>query len=200
MNEGDDALTFLYLLGMLVLIGSALSVRRVPIGQGLKMAVAWVLIFGAAFVGFTLKDDFAALYRRVADESGGRTQVVQQGEALRIRQSADGHFWVDAQLNGESVRFLVDSGATTTSINGRTARRAGIEPRRGGLPVLVQTANGTIQVQRGRAERLQVGGIRREDLAVHISDGFGETNVLGMNFLSTLSGWSVRRGWLILEP
>jgi aspartyl protease family protein len=199
LNEGDDALTFLYLLGMLVLIGSAFSIRRIPVGQGLKMAAAWMLIFGAAFVGFTLKDDFAALYRRVVDQNGGAVQVVRQGEALRIRQSADGHFWVDAQLNGESVRFLIDSGATTTSINGRTARRAGIEPRRG-LPVLVQTANGTIQVQRGRAERLAVGGIRREHLAVHISDGFGETNVLGMNFLSTLSGWSVRKGWLVLEP
>ncbi len=199
MTEGDQAITFIYLLGMLVLIGSAFAVRRVPIGQGLKMAAAWVLIFGAVFVGFTLKDDFAALGRRVLAESGGGGQVVQQGQALRIRQSGDGHFWVDAQLNGERVRFLIDSGATTTSINGRTARRAGIEPRRG-LPAIVQTANGTIQVQRGRAERLAVGDIRREDLAVHISDGFGETNVLGMNFLSTLSGWSVRGGWLILEP
>jgi aspartyl protease family protein len=199
VSEGEDALTFIYLIGMLVLIGSAFAVRRVPIGQSLKMAAGWVLIFGAAFVGFTLKDDFAALYRRVIDESGGGAQVVQQGQALRIRQSADGHFWVEAQLNGEPVRFLIDSGATTTSINGRTARRAGIEPRRG-LPALVQTANGTVQVQRGRAEQLAVGSIRREDLAVHISDGFGETNVLGMNFLSTLSGWSVRKGWLVLEP
>jgi aspartyl protease family protein len=199
VSEGEDALTFIYLIGMLVLIGSAFAVRRVPIGQSLKMAAGWVLIFGAAFVGFTLKDDFAALYRRVVDESGGGVQVVQQGQALRIRQSADGHFWVEAQLNGEPVRFLIDSGATTTSINGRTARRAGIEPRRG-LPALVQTANGTVQVQRGRAEQLAVGSIRREDLAVHISDGFGETNVLGMNFLSTLSGWSVRKGWLVLEP
>jgi aspartyl protease family protein len=163
------------------------------------MAAGWVLIFGAAFVGFTLKDDFAALYRRVIDESGGGAQVVQQGQALRIRQSADGHFWVEAQLNGEPVRFLIDSGATTTSINGRTARRAGIEPRRG-LPALVQTANGTVQVQRGRAEQLAVGSIRREDLAVHISDGFGETNVLGMNFLSTLSGWSVRRAGSSSSP
>ena len=199
MNDGDQAVTFLYLLGMLALIGSAYAVRRVPIGQGVKMAAAWLLIFGAVFVGFTLKDDFAALGRRVLGEAGGGGQVVQQGRALRIRQSGDGHFWAEAQLNGEPVRFLIDSGATTTSINGRTARRAGIEPRRG-LPVLVQTANGTIEVQRGRAERLELGTIRREDLAVHISDGFGETNVLGMNFLSSLSGWSVRGGWLILEP
>jgi aspartyl protease family protein len=102
------------------------------------------------------------------------------------------------------VRFLVDSGATTTSISAETARRAGIEPS-SGIPAIVRTANGTITVQRGRAERLAIGHIVRDDLAVHISEGFGETNVLGMNFLSSLSGWGVEgqragRGRLILKP
>jgi aspartyl protease family protein len=199
MNDGNQALDFIYLLLMLVLIGSAFSVRRLPIGQGLKMAGAWLLIFGAVFIGFTLKDDFAALGRRVMAGGGDRAVPIQQGESMRIRQSADGHFWVQAQLNGEPVRFLVDSGATTTSISVATARRARIEPRRG-LPAIVQTANGTVQVQRGRAERIELGTIRREDLAVHISASFGETNVLGMNFLSSLSAWGVERNTLILKP
>ncbi|HEX8443834.1 MAG TPA: TIGR02281 family clan AA aspartic protease [Allosphingosinicella sp.] len=199
MNDGDQAIDFIYLLLMLVLIGSAFSVRRLPIGQALKMAAAWILIFGAVFIGFTLKDDFAALGRRVLPGGGDPAVPVQQGEAMRIRQSADGHFWVQAQLNGQPVRFLVDSGATTTSISVATARRAGIAPRRG-LPAMVQTANGIVEVQRGRAERFELGTIRREDLAVHISESFGETNVLGMNLLSSLSGWGVERGWLILKP
>src|SRR3546814_9287505 len=104
----------------------------------------------------------------------GTATPVQQGETLRIRQALDGHFWVDTELNGETVRFLIDSGATTTSISSDTARRAGIEPS-GGFPVIVQTANGTVAVQRGRADRVEVGTIVREDLAVSISDGFGDT-------------------------
>jgi aspartyl protease family protein len=199
MNDGDQAIDFIYLLLMLVLIGSAFSIRRLPIGQAFKMAAAWVLIFGAVFIGFTLKDDFAALGRRVLAGGGDRAVPVQQGESVRIRQSSDGHFWVQAQLNGEPVRFLVDSGATTTSISVATARRARIEPRRG-LPAMVQTANGVVEVQRGRAERIELGTIRRENLAVHISPSFGEMNVLGMNFLSSLSGWGVERNTLILKP
>jgi aspartyl protease family protein len=199
VNDGDQALSFIYFIGILFLVLSAFSLRRIPLSQGLKMAAAWILIFAVTFAAFALKDDFADLGRRLLAESQGREQIVQQGEPIRIRQSRDGHFWVTAKLNGETVRFLIDSGATTTSINGKTARRAGIEPRRG-LPVLVQTANGTVQVQRGRADRMEVGSISRENVTVHISDGFGETNVLGMNFLSSLNGWGVRRGWLVLEP
>lgn len=200
MSGGDQAVDFIYLMLVLVLVFSALMVRRVPIGQGLKMFAGWVLIFLAAFVAFTLKDDFIDLGRRVVDEArGGGAVVVQAGETLRIKQSSDGHFWVDGRLNGQEVRFLVDSGATTTSISTETARRAGIEPSNG-IPAMVRTANGIVSVDRGRADTLKVGTIERECVAVHISEAFGEMNVLGMNFLSSLSGWSVEGKWLILKP
>jgi aspartyl protease family protein len=199
VSGGDQALSFVYLIGVLVLVVSALMVRRVPIGQGLKMFAGWVLIFLAVFVAFTLKDDFIALGKRVLQESRGEGRVVQVGEELRIRKSPDGHFWVEARLNGEKVSFLIDSGATTTSISVETARRAGIEPSRG-FPALVQTANGQVPVARGRAERLKVGKIEREDVAVHISEAFGDMDVLGMNFLSSLSGWGVEGEWLVLKP
>jgi aspartyl protease family protein len=199
VNNGDQAANFIYLLGVLVLVASALMVRRIPMRQGFKMLAAWILIFLAIFIIFALRSDFAALGDRLMQAIQGPATPVQQGETLRVRQALDGHFWVDARLNGEPVRFLIDSGATTTSISTATARRVGIEPS-GGFPVVVQTANGTTTVQRGRAQRVEVGSIVREDLAVHISDGFGETNVLGMNFLSSLSGWGVEGGWLILRP
>jgi aspartyl protease family protein len=200
VNNGDQAADFVYLMAVLVLVISALMVRKIPIGQGLKMFAGWVMIFLAAFVAFTLKDDFIALGKRVMDEArGGGTVVVQAGEALRIKQSIDGHFWVDAQVNGEKVRFLIDSGATTTSISAETARRAGIEPSTG-VPAMVRTANGIVQVQRGRADEVKVGTIERRKLAVHISEAFGEMNVLGMNFLSSLSGWGVEGQWLVLKP
>jgi len=183
-----------------VLVGSALTVRRIPIRQSIKMFAAWALIFVAAFMAFTLKDDFIALGQRVVDEArGGRVETVGNGEALRIRQSSDGHFWVDARINGKSFRFLIDSGATTTSISVETARSAGIE-RSSGFPTVVQTANGLVAVDRGRADRLELGSIERRQLAVHISESFGDTNVLGMNFLSSLSAWGVEGKWLVLKP
>jgi aspartyl protease family protein len=198
VNDGDQALSFIYLLGVLVLVGSALMVRRIPIAQGLKMFVGWVLIFGAAFVIFTLKDDFLALGNRVLLETRGGVVEESAGGEIRIRQAPDGHFWVTAELNGEPFRFLVDSGATTTSISRDTARRAGIEPSRG-FGAMVQTANGIVMVERGRAQTLKVGSIERRDVAVHVSDAFGDMNVIGMNFLSSLSSWGVEGRTLMLR-
>jgi aspartyl protease family protein len=199
MSEGaDQAVHVLYLIGVLVLVGSAFAVRRIPLGSAVKMFAAWVLIFAAAFVIFTFKDEFAALGDRLLMAArGGDVEETAPGET-RVRLAPDGHFWVEAEMNGERVRFLVDSGATTTSISSDTARRVGIQPSRG-IPALVKTANGTVPVQRGRAETLRVGNIERSNVAVHISEAFGDMNVIGMNFLSSLKSWGVEGRTLILR-
>lgn len=199
MSEGDQAVHLIYAFGVLVLVASALLVRRIPIAQGLKMFAAWVLIFAAAFIVFTLKNDFIALWERVVVETRGGVIQEQAGEELRVRQSPDGHFWVNAHVNGAPVRFLVDSGATTTSLSAEVAERTGIRLSRG-LPAMVRTANGIVAVQRGRAETVRVGTIERRDVAVHVSDAFGDMNVIGMNFLSSLRSWRVEGRTLVLQP
>ena len=55
MSDGNQAAEFIYLMAVLVLVISALMVRKIPIGQGLKMFAGWVMIFLAAFVAFPLR-------------------------------------------------------------------------------------------------------------------------------------------------
>jgi len=198
VNGGGQALDFIYLLGCLVLVGSGLLARRLPLGQSLKMLIAWLLIFGAAFLAFTLKDDFAALGRRAYAEVTGDNVVANGHGEIRIRQSDDGHFYINGLVNGHAVRFLVDSGATVTTLSRATAQGAGVDPD-GGFGVMVDTANGTAMFDRGSVERLQVGPIARANLAVHISRGEDELDVIGMNFLSTLNQWGVEGNILVLK-
>lgn len=197
--SGGEGAGLVYLILLLVLVGSGLAAHRIPMRRGFRMAIAWLFIFAIAFILIALRHDFAALGQRIAEAARGGAKPVSQGETVRIRQSEDGHFWVDAEVNGHAVRFLVDSGATVTAISSETARRVGIAPG-GGFPVAVGTANGMIMVKRGRADRIEVGSIVRTDLPVHVSDTLGDTDLLGMNFLSTLSGWSIEGRSLVLRP
>jgi aspartyl protease family protein len=197
VTDPDRALDLIYVVGLLVLVTSALVARRIPMRQGLKMAGAWLLIFAGAFLILAAKDDLVVLGKGLWGQTDSKATIAS-AEPVRIRKSADGHFWVDGRVNGQAIRFLVDSGATVTSLSTAAADRARVDYH-GGFPALVETANGMVPVQRGRATTLKIGSIVRTDLAVQVSSSLGDANVLGMNFLSTLKGWGVEGEWLILK-
>ena len=192
----DTMLGGLYLLMAIMLILGTLITRREPLARLATMLLAWIAIFAAGFVLFTFRDNFGWVAQRLKAEAVGTP--VQQGRETRILMALDGHFWVDATVNGRPTKFLVDSGATMTTIDRDTARKAGISvsPR---ADQFVRTGNGIIRVSSGTAAELQVGGITRHDVGLQIADN-DDLNVLGMNFLSSLSRWGVEGRWLVLVP
>jgi len=190
----DTMLGGLYLLMAAMLVLGALMARREPAAKVFTMALAWVAIFAGGFVLFTFRDNFGWVAQRLKAEAVGTP--VEQGRETRIPMTIDGHFWVDAKVNGKDVKFLVDSGATMTTIDRQTAAKARIivsaRPDQ-----YVRTGNGIIRVSSGRAAELQIGGIRRTDVGLQVAEN-DDLNVLGMNFLSSLSRWGVEGRWLVL--
>jgi aspartyl protease family protein len=184
------------LMAIMLLLGTLMSRREKP-ARLLTMMLAWISIFGGGFVLFTFRDDLGYVAQRLRSEATG--EPVTAGREVRIPMAIDGHFWVDARLNGQDVKFLVDSGATMTTIGTETARAAGIEvnPQRNQV---VRTGNGIIKVATGRADTLEIGPIERRDMNLHIAGTDADLNVLGMNFLSSLQRWGVEGRWLILVP
>jgi aspartyl protease family protein len=190
----DVMLGGVYILMAVMLVLGALMSRREPAAKLLTMALAWVAIFGAGFILFTFRDNFGWVAQRLKAEAMGTP--VEAGRETRIPMAIDGHFWVEASVNGEPVKFLVDSGATMTTIDRATARRTGVEvsPR---ADQYVRTGNGIIRVSSARASQVEVGGIVRRDVRLQVAE-HDNLNVLGMNFLSSLTRWGVEGRWLVL--
>ena len=194
MMTNDVMLGGVYLLMAIMLVLGSLMARREPAAKLVTMALAWIAIFAGGFILFTFRDNLGWVAQRLKAEAVGTP--VTEGQETRIPMAIDGHFWVDARLNGHDVKFLVDSGATMTTIDRKTAQAAGVDisPRR---DQFVRTGNGVIRVASGRADNLTVGGITRRDVALEIAD-HDDLNVLGMNYLSSLSRWGVEGRWLVL--
>jgi aspartyl protease family protein len=125
------------------------------------------------------------------------TAQVSGGET-RVALGRDGHFWVPGTINGTSARFLVDTGATITTLAPETAEAAGLDAD--GRDVILETANGRTTAQRTTIARLRVGNAVARDLGAVVTPGMNGTNVLGMNFLSKLASWRVEGRTLILVP
>lgn len=191
----DTMFGSLYLLMAMMLVLGGLISRREPLARMAVMALSWIAIFALGFVIFAFRDDLGYLAQRLRAEATGTPVAV--GRTIRIPMAVDGHFWVEGRINGRPARFLVDSGASMTTIDRDAAEAAGvhINPDR---DQVVRTGNGFIQVSSGWADSLVVGDIERRDIRLHVADN-DDMNVLGMNFLSSLRRWSVEGRWLVLE-
>lgn len=194
MDSVSNPNTF-YLLLLLLMVGGSVLAMRLPLAKAAKMTLAWVAIFGVIFMLFSFRSEFSALGSRLKAEAIG--SPIEAGGELRIPMAEDGHFWVDASVNGHEAPFLVDSGASVTTLSRETAEQAGVET---GIRVaMVETANGTVAMRGATADRLEVGPIGRTNFGVWVND-HGEGNVLGMNFLSSLSSWRVEGHYMVLKP
>ena len=183
-----------YAMGVLLVLSSLLA-TRLPLGKALRMGLAWAGIFAGFFILFAFRGEFQDFGQRLKAEALG-TPATEGGE-LRIPMADDGHFWVDASINGRSARFLVDSGASVTTISKGMAESAGVPTD--GRRWLVETANGAAPIIQASADKLEVGSISRTDFPIDINER-DQTNVLGMNFLRSLSGWRVEGNYLVLRP
>lgn len=198
MSEQFGPNAWIYVL-LLVLPISALIARRVPLVRVVTMLATWGALFLLlAFVVAQRQkfDPYLARITGILHLSG--QEVV--GQEVRIRMSPDGHFWAKATIGGVTRRLLVDSGATVTALSTDTASAAGLKVERPLFPMLIQTANGQVSAQTATVGELQLGNVVARDLPVVVSPAFGDTDVIGMNFLSRLKAWRVEGQTLILVP
>jgi aspartyl protease family protein len=195
----DTTANVLYMMLLLVLVGSSLVARRMPIGQMAKMALAWLAIFAVAIVIVAGRHRIAAVWSDLTSSFADGGQSVQ-GDVVRIAKADDGHFWATAEINGVRRRMLIDSGATVTAISSQTAAAAKLDLNESPFGTTLSTANGDIAVTRSSIDDLKIGTIETHDLDAVVSPSFGDTDILGMNFLSRLKGWRVEGDTLILDP
>ncbi|MEE4450298.1 retropepsin-like aspartic protease family protein [Novosphingobium resinovorum] len=196
----DQPLLALTIAAILLAVGAGmLGASRPRLGQALRNIgylgmVAALLLTVAELAGHNSRSEAALwLDRTRPAETVGRETVV----AMR----ADGHFWVEAQLNGQPVEFLIDTGATYTGVSRRVAERVGVQPDADDRGMILETANGSIVARRGTADSLKFGGIEAHALTIAIGpDNEVDTNVIGMNLLSQLAAWRVEGNRLILTP
>ena len=198
MNTDVSGSALFYLV-LLIFPISALIARRVPILRVVMSLAAWAVIIGVLVVVVGQREQFSPYLQRIASLLKLEDQNVV-GRETRIRMAADGHFWARVTIDGVPRRMLIDSGATVTALSTRTAQAAALDVSNSVIPVVLTTANGQINVQNATVRELRVGDIAARDLGVVVSPAFGDTDVLGMNFLSKLKSWRVEGQTLILQP
>lgn len=117
---------------------------------------------------------------------------------VRLNQSRGGHYRSSGMINGQSVTFMVDTGATTIAMSVAQAKRLGLNYKSGDQG-MVTTANGRTHAYRVWLRSVSVGGITLSDVRAMVIANFGSQDILlGNSFLGNVS-MSTENGVLVLR-
>jgi len=155
---------------------------------------------------------FAARFadRAVEGHSDTQAAVVQpsyepreptsSGRSMMLESDRQGHFEVEARVEGRFIDFMVDTGASLVVLRESSAAQAGIRPQPRDYTAVAVTANGKIKAAPAKIERIEVGGIAVYDVpAMVLPDEALARNLLGVSFLSRLKRYEFANGRLVLE-
>lgn len=193
MENIDFARLFYLVLFLTALLGWFIAEYRRNLGQGLRMMIAWGMIFLGVIAGYGLWDD-------IRDEVMPRQSVVEDGSRIEVPRGRGGHFHLVLDVNGTPIDFLVDTGASDIVLSQDDARLVGLDPD--ALPYLgtAYTANGNVRLAYTTLDSIELGPIAFDNVPASVNGGEMEGSLLGMSFLNRFERMEISRDRLILEP
>lgn len=166
-----------YLVLLLAAVGGWILVEyRQRMGQALRVAMAWGLIFVGVMAGYGLWND---LRSDIAPQ-----QMISDTGIIEVPRAEDGHYYLTLQINGTAVQFLADTGATNMVLSQADARRIGIDPDALVYLGTAQTANGIVRTARVDLPTVELGPYQDRDFSAWVNDGDMDKSLLGMDYLA----------------
>lgn len=100
---------------------------------------------------------------------------------VTVPRASDGHYYVQGQINGAQVRFMIDTGASYISVSTAMATQLGLVPERSAT---FNTANGRVTGLLSSKQDVSVAGLRVPPMTVSIVPSLVGEALLGQNFLN----------------
>lgn len=174
--DGETLARVGYLAIILVAVGGwALVEFRQRMGQALRMAMAWGLIFIGIIAGYGLWSDIRRDVMPV--------QAVGADGVIEVPRAPDGHYYLTLRINGTPIRFMVDTGASGMVLGDRDAQRLGIEPESLMFLGQANTANGVVRTARVTLPEVELGPFRNQNFRAFVTEGELAQSLLGMDYL-----------------
>ena len=207
---GVDGATFASLVASIALLiyfaGPYLAGQRGSLSKGVKDLLVWALIMLGLVAIYAFRDDAKLVYQRVAGEilPPGHTLSIAddegQNRAVRIRRQPNGHFAARADVNGQTITMLVDTGASRIVLTQSDARAVGINVETLRYTTPARSANGLAYTAQTQVQSISVGSITMNNLSVMVAKpGALRESLLGMNFLTRLRSYEFSGDFLTLR-
>jgi aspartyl protease family protein len=161
--------------------------------------LAWVALGFIIVAIYGYRDELADVGRRVMAELRPTHGEETQGGEMIFTRAADRQFWIDAQVDGVAIRFMVDTGASSVVLNLADAARLGFPRSSLKFTQEFWTANGRTRGAPVTLREVRIGSIRFSNVEASVNQGELSESLLGMHLLEKLSSVEMRGDRLIIR-
>lgn len=183
-------LIYLILLGLMV-VGWFFAHGRTTWNKTLQQAAVWGLIFLGAIAAYGLWGDIS---RTVLPQ---QTVFSDEGR-IEVPRSPDGHYYLQTQVNGAPIRFVLDTGASMIVLTKEDAMRAGLNPDGLSYYSRAMTANGEVRTAPVRLESVTLGDFSDKNVTALVNEGEMNDSLMGMDYLQRWGKIEIAAGTLTL--
>lgn len=175
--SGNDQAVLTYLILLLIIVGGSMVISsRKQLNKTMQQLAIWALIFVGMIGAYSLKDQIeASVFPQ-------RPMISEQG-TVRFNRARDGHFYAEVLVNGETIEFVVDTGATDIVLNEADAVRLGFNMSDLVYSGRASTANGVVPIARVRLETITLGRFTDRNIGASVNGAELEYSLLGMRYL-----------------
>lgn len=190
----SGVLTVVILLSLLLGAARSQGVRKLLTG-----IFAWLLIVFVIIIGYAFRSELDYGYQRVMAVLIPFSSWTNETGELVIARAPDGHFYLDAIINGAKIKFLIDTGASDIALTKNDAAKLGIDIARLKFTRKYSTANGISYAAPITLQTVTIGNKTFRNIKGHVGQGDLDISLFGMSAIESFKGFKLDRDMLILS-
>ncbi len=180
-------------------VSASMLARGVRVLAFLRAIAIWAVILAALVLGYSFRDDGLGLAQRLLGEVSPATAIATAPGVVTVAQGEGGAYVVMGRVNGQPVRFMVDTGASDIVLTPTDARRVGINVASLAYDHPVETASGVDRAARASVSSLAVGDLRLGPTEVSVNRADMDASLLGMAYLRRLDSFAFKDHRLVMR-
>ena len=197
--DDDRQVYFLRFVLVLAIIIPGMAASRQRLSTMALQLALWVGIMVVLVAGYSYRFELKAVRDRVLAELLPSRGTTAAADTVSFRRAADGHFWIDAEVDDLPLHFLVDTGASGVVLTRADALRLGYRLEALSFNEVFSTANGRTAGAAIHLDRIRIGPIVLDDVPAWVNEGDLGESLLGISVLQRLSSVEMRNDQLTIR-
>ncbi len=190
--NGYNEATLIYLILLLIVIGGSMMIgSRRQLNRTLQQLAIWGLIFIGMIGAYSMRTQIEEQL------FPSRPMMIDRG-SVAVNRAWDGHFYVDMVVNGRTIEFVVDTGASNIVLSKSDAQSVGINLDTLDFSGRARTANGIVSTAPVQLQSMDLGRFRDRNLRASVNGGELDTSLLGMDYLKRFTKIEITSDRLLL--